>query len=376
MKQINNDLHFEEFTNNIVTTAFTQLGEERFSVHGESVGRIVKKVLNFDNFNGSCDEPDDVDKTITADFKKEMETMGLSKYIVDFDMPSEPQKALIKINGVTAVRRRNISTIKGDMKSFKSTFTSILIAAALGEKFDCMECEEEKCRVLYVDTEQDASDIEKIMNHVNKLKGWDENICNPRFVSMKLRDADIEDKLNKLEYFIRSFKADFVVIDGIRGFTYDINNSSEATKIINFLIYLADTYNCALINVIHTNKGKNRHEARGHLGTELMNYSETVFDIVRKDSRQNFSVVSSDILRGRPFEPFVVGIDEDGHSFIDSDVKKYDHKDIKRKAEKAEKAKKEAMDKEKAKVDTRQIIREIFKESGETEMLLKDFRLL
>ena len=47
--------------------------------------------------------------------------------------------------------------------------------------------------------------------------------------------ADIEDKLNKLEYFIRSFKADFVVIDGIRGFTYDINNSSEATKIINFL---------------------------------------------------------------------------------------------------------------------------------------------
>lgn len=79
---------------------------------------------------------------------------------------------------------------------------------------------------------------------------------------------------------IVAFKPDFVLIDGIRDLGNDFNNVEESTKIINEILALSSEYRCAIMNVIHQNKGKD-DTPRGHLGTELMNKCSDGYYVAR-----------------------------------------------------------------------------------------------
>ena len=63
---------------------------------------------------------------------------------------------------------------------------------------------------------------------------------------------------------------------------------------------------------MHQNKGD--LNARGHLGTELVNKSETVLAIEKKES-SDISVVSAIQCRNKEPEPFAFKIDEEGIPF-------------------------------------------------------------
>ena len=60
---------------------------------------------------------------------------------------------------------------------------------------------------------------------------------------------------------------------------------------------------------MHENKGDGN--ARGHLGTELMNKSETVMRISQEDEGQNM-VIEPAFTRGKPFDTFALYRDDNG----------------------------------------------------------------
>ena len=64
----------------------------------------------------------------------------------------------------------------------------------------------------------------------------------------------------------------------------DINSPREATLIVNYLMNWTEEFNLHLHTVIHQNKGD--ENARGHIGTEINNKSETVLR-VEKDKNDD-----------------------------------------------------------------------------------------
>ena len=84
------------------------------------------------------------------------------------------------------------------------------------------------------------------------------------------------------EAIYRTENVGLVVIDGIRDMVYDINSSSESTKVISLLMTWTGERNIHIHTILHQNKGD--EHARGHIGTELSNKAETVLQ-VEKDSK-------------------------------------------------------------------------------------------
>ena len=99
-----------------------------------------------------------------------------------------------------------------------------------------------------------------------------------------------------------------VVIDGIRDLMLDINNSTEATKLVGDLMQWTSEQNIHIQTVLHLNKGDDN--ARGHIGTELNNKAETVLQITRDNTLPERSIVAPAIIRSKPFGKFAFRLKE------------------------------------------------------------------
>jgi hypothetical protein len=98
-----------------------------------------------------------------------------------------------------------------------------------------------------------------------------------------------------------------VIIDGVRDLlSKGINDEEEATALTSkFLKWTAD-YDMHLILLLHQNKTD--LNARGHIGTELLNKAETTL-AVTKDAKRNIFVVSCEYSRDIAFDDFGFKID-------------------------------------------------------------------
>ena len=205
----------------------------------------------------------------------------------------------------------NFSTFIGKAKAKKTFFLGIAIASAITDKaiFRTFEgcLKSNYNNVLYFDTEQSKYHVHLALKRICKMAGIKdpENIYvyGLRPVDTKSRLAFIEKKIYETE------NLGFVVIDGIRDLVYDINDPKEASEIAGKLLKWSEEKNIHIVTVLHQNKGDGN--ARGHLGTELVNKSETVLAVEKKDN-SNVSVVSPVQCRNREPDPFAFEIDEDG----------------------------------------------------------------
>ena len=123
-----------------------------------------------------------------------------------------------------------------------------------------------------------------------------------------------------------------VVIDGIRDLMLDINNSTEATKLVGDLMQWTSEQNIHIQTVLHLNKGDDN--ARGHIGTELNNKAETVLQITKDNTLPERSIVAPAIIRSKPFNKFAfrlkemedeVCVPEIDTSYTDADCKSHRH---------------------------------------------------
>jgi len=110
-----------------------------------------------------------------------------------------------------------------------------------------------------------------------------------------------------IEYYLKeqNGKYSFVIIDGVVDMVYDFNSLPESRKISAKLLEWSAKYNCHITSVLHTNKDFGN--ARGHLGAELMNKSETVFRVTKDDN--NTSTVDCELSRNEGFNQFKFSIE-------------------------------------------------------------------
>lgn len=190
----------------------------------------------------------------------------------------------------------NISLIIGRAKSKKTFFMSMLLAACLrneesGPIKGCLPAN--KRGVVFFDTEQGRYHTQKVAQRVIRLNDGEEH---KNFSVYSLRKYSWKERIQIIEEVIYSDESlGFVVVDGVRDLVPSINDEDHATHIAGLLMKWTEERNIHISTVLHQNKGD--FNARGHLGAELVNKSETVLSVAKNSKNEEFSDVSPEYTR-------------------------------------------------------------------------------
>jgi len=293
----------------------------------------------YDNLDSDLDEEfgkkfefdiNSIQKTETEVVEEIIKSMYVSP-----DEVSKDEDAILKIkseNGYSVTSTLgNILTIVGKPKSRKTIFLSLLISSLIkgnrnNDTFK-VQVPESKRKILVFDTEQSKSYARQTYSRVSGIVNG-EDISN--ILVFSLREYSPSERLNYIEKIINFYiDAYLIIIDGIRDLTTDINNAVEATTLTSKLMKWSAEKNLHIINVIHQNKIDNN--ARGHLGTEVVNKSESVITVLKKDDK--ISIVRPTSLRDVDFKPFAFGVDEQGVPYLIDNWNEESKKEAKKRLE-------------------------------------------
>ena len=202
----------------------------------------------------------------------------------------------------------NFSLVIGKAKSKKSFFVNIAVSTVLkaGTLLGMFKGElpKDKSNVLYFDTEQGKYHVQLALKRIcEQIK-----VSIPKNVSVYgLRSYTPAERLEMIEKAINTTEnLGFVIIDGIKDLVTSINDEGEATMIASKLLKWSEQKEIHILTVLHQNKGDNN--ARGHIGTELINKAETVLSVTRDTKNPDVSIVEAQFCRGLEPQPFAFEI--------------------------------------------------------------------
>lgn len=230
----------------------------------------------------------DLTKAIEAEFEIKNNT-DIINYLFDYTQQIKAPETVLKIDDKPTFTRGNISCVSGKAKSRKS----FLMALISGELI------KEDIKVLLIDTEQGKYHVSKTAQRMLSLSDLPINERTPFLNVLALREYDTATRQRITESAIKELKPDIVFIDGLRDLIYSINDEKEATEVVNLLMKWSSVENIHICCVLHENKGDNN--TRGHIGTELMNKSETVISVTKEG---DLSKVEPKVCRNKEFETF------------------------------------------------------------------------
>lgn len=216
-----------------------------------------------------------------------------------------------KIANTKKFSRKNISSWIGKAKS-KKTFAMTMLGSSIISGVDLYDTfySYKKNKLLWIDTEQSPADTQKVAIRINKLVGNADNLF-----LYGLRPLSPKERIEKIEEALQLHQPDVLVIDGVRDLVWNINDPVESTTVVTMIMKWSFDYNMHIAVVIHqTAEGK----ARGHIGTELENKSETVIKVERNETDINISTIKEMFGRGKGFEDFDFFIDDDGLPVVGS----------------------------------------------------------
>lgn len=240
----------------------------------------------------------------------QQKTEKIEQYRVKVTDEIPPPPIAMKINETVFGTLGNISMITGKAKSRKSFYLGVLTACFVSgepiyQTFTSKLPEGSKT-VLFFDTEQSKYHISLALKRICQLSGN----SNPENLKVYgLRPEKPETRLKLIEQAVYSTpNLGIVFIDGIRDLVTSINDEEQATMITSKLMKWSEELNIHIITVLHQNKSN--ENARGHLGTELMNKCETVLSIEKAEGNPDISIVEPTYCRNKEPDVFAFEIIE------------------------------------------------------------------
>jgi len=172
--------------------------------------------------------------------------------------------------------------LQGKKKARKTYALAGIAAAYLGEK-ECIgfSARGTAGKLLWVDTEQAPQHCSKVIKRVLKAAGL--TTQTDRLFFSELRAHAPGTRLAYLSELIEELKPDFVIVDGVRDLAIDpVLDAVQASEIITFLLEITTRLGCHVLCALHQNGANDR--VRGHIGTELENKSEGVWEVSKADN--------------------------------------------------------------------------------------------
>ena len=242
--------------------------------------------------------------------------------ILSVKNPPQPQDFLLQYGGVPYRPKGDISVIKAQAKSGKTSFLKLEIACMIGESgmangicrttIPGTDIPRPPYKVLWIDTEQArATSFHNCYMSVLRMADLKEDEDSPNLTFIRQRELRLEDRFPQIEDEVRHGNFDVLVVDGIRDVVSDINNPTESVNAASRLLQLAEEGNLSIIVVIHENPGSDTGKMRGWLGTELANKCFEVQQVSRDKNGELFTVENTD-RRGKKIPNYYFTYNEEG----------------------------------------------------------------
>ncbi|MDD3875844.1 MAG: AAA family ATPase [Bacteroidales bacterium] len=228
---------------------------------------------------------------------------------IDFTKELQPPAWCLKISDSIISTLGNFSLVIGKAKSRKTFFITMVITAIIKDNSEIITgfLPPEKSVILYFDTEQGEYHVLIVAKRICSLTRSHPN----NLIIYHLRKFTPSERLELIEYAINNTaNVGFVIIDGIKDLATSINDEEQATTIASKLLKWSEEKQIHIICVLHQNKSDNN--ARGHLGTELINKAETTLSITKDSNNTDFSIVEAEYCRDKEFKKFAFVIDNEG----------------------------------------------------------------
>lgn len=237
---------------------------------------------------------------------------ALVKYKVDPNKLIEKPRVILSCHHDSPLATiGNCSLIIGKAKSKKTMLITSFAAAAICGRctIDCITGNLSGVEVILVDTEQSPYHLHKTVDRIIRQAG---GTVPPNFTAYGLRPLKASQRVQAIECIINELNhPTLIIIDGLRDLlTKGINDESEATDIMSKILKWTYEKDCHIMLVLHQNKGD--MNARGHVGSEAVNKSETVLSVSVENKNRDISVVTPEYCRDLDFGSFSFTIQDDG----------------------------------------------------------------
>jgi len=238
---------------------------------------------------------------INGEIKKKISILDIEKHrILPSDEIPKPD-IVLSVNGKVVSTRKNIFGITGKAKVGKSFLMALINAAVLKKgEFGTLSSylPKGKDKIIYIDTEQSDYHVSLALKRIKDMV--DEKKIENLF--MYAFDAvPTTERYAYTEWLINNTKGvGLVIIDGIADLVKTVNDEIIAVDMSDTLRRWATLNDIAIGYVLHQNPSDNA-KMRGHLGTVLMNKSETVIQI--SSSKENESVKLVETTQTRNAKP-------------------------------------------------------------------------
>lgn len=231
------------------------------------------------------------------------------------DPNNEPPQAPIiaEIDDAPFAMLGDFSCIIGKAKSKKTFLITLFVAAFLKGSINKLKVTKHpgKKRIIWFDTEQNKYHVYKAFKRALRLSN---DVREHDIVVYDLRPYSPQERQQMIHVALTEANPQkdiaFAVIDGIRDLVTDINNPEQATDCVTWLMKVTEEMELHICTVLHQNKGDNN--ARGHLGTEIINKAGSVLSVQRCSRNQSVSVVKAEYCRDKDFETFAFTVDPAG----------------------------------------------------------------
>lgn len=234
---------------------------------------------------------------------------AIKPHLIDASADIPEPVPIISHYGSVIASEGNISAIVGAAKSKKTFLCTALVGALLRSPGTaCFGiAPSPKTTVLWVDTEQSANHVLKVIQRIHRMAGVDDTAPFDRLQTLTLREVEPKERFNILRAAIAYYHPRLVVVDGISDLMYNSNCIEESDAVVGEFMALSTEYRCHIMSVLHTNP--NSDKARGHIGSTLQRKVETMIYVRKVGER---SVVEPQYCRNEEFAPFAFHITESG----------------------------------------------------------------
>lgn len=210
---------------------------------------------------------------------------------------------------IPIITEDNISMIKGQAKSRKSTLIKAIAATILSGrpyKFgNLMTSSYHKNNLAIVDTEQGNYHCWRAARSISYLAEKQVTYYSVVGVSAEKKRLLVEKHLQE------NPNCGIMILDNIVHFLKDFNSAEESSNLVEWLLFIKKEYNCHITVVLHENgSAMGGGKAKGHLGSLLENTCETVIRVEKDTNNSMSSIVSPALTRNREFGKFTIEMDD------------------------------------------------------------------
>ena len=197
----------------------------------------------------------------------------------------------------------NLIMVAGEAKARKTFNVKMLVYIYLQQNA------EGSC--IWVDTEQSEYHIGLAFKAIQEVMNWEPRKNHPRLTMVSFLGLPKKERLNMLKEMMSEVNPGLLVIDNIGHLVTNINDPEQSDTLVTmFDKFKKENPHSVILGVLHTNEGSSKlstdPKMRGHVGSDMEQYAETIFKVTRVDSKvSKVAIKSRNALAQESYQFFV-----------------------------------------------------------------------